>query len=80
MPHTLVLHIQNSDPIKGEVDELPGLSDTLILLQNPRRMDEKDLSNLAENVTAVFYPIDKMNFIEILSEEEEDQIIGFVRE
>jgi len=35
MTHTLIIHIQNSDPVTGEVDELPSLSDTMVKLSNP---------------------------------------------
>jgi hypothetical protein len=80
MAYTLILHIQNSEPIKGEVEELPNTNDTMIKLQNPRRMDDKDLLNVAENVTLIYFTVDKMNFIEVLTSDEEEQIIGPVRE
>lgn len=80
MPFTLVLHVQNQDPVMGEVDEIPSPTTTLIALKNPRRMDGKDLHYLAENVVTVLWPVDKLNFIEVLMGEEEEQLIGFVRE
>ncbi|HEX7972998.1 MAG TPA: hypothetical protein VF498_01195 [Anaerolineales bacterium] len=80
MPFTLVLHVLNSDPVVGEVEEIPSPSDRLIVLKNPRRMDGKDLHNLSENVVTVLWPVDKVNFIEVLAGEEDERIIGFVRE
>ncbi len=80
MSQTLVLHISNSEPVIGEVDELPASDATLIMIRNPRKMDGKDLHYLSENSTAVFWPIDQINFIEVLGGEAEEQIIGFVRE
>lgn len=80
MPFTLVLHIQNSDPVVGEVDELPSPSDTMILVKNPRKIDGKDLPFLDENAVSVYWPIDRLNFIEVLSDGEEEEIIGFVSE
>jgi hypothetical protein len=80
MAYTLVLHIANTDPVTCEVDELPSTSDTMIVAKNPRRLDGKDLHYLAENVSMVYWPIERMNFIEVISEGEEEQIIGFVRE
>ena len=80
MAHTLVVHISNSDPVVGEVDELPGLDVTMIVLRNPRKMDGKDLHYLSEKATVVYWPLDKVNFIEILGAEAEEEIIGFVRE
>jgi hypothetical protein len=80
VPFKIILHIQNQDPVLGDVDELPTTTDTLLIVHNPRRVDGKDLTNISENVMTVMYPIDRLNFIEILGGEEEDQIIGFVRE
>lgn len=80
MTYTLVIHVQNSDPVLGETDELPNPTDTMIVVKNPRRMDGKDLHFLAENVLTVYWPLERINFIEVLSEGEEEEIIGFVRE
>jgi hypothetical protein len=80
MPFTVVLHIQNSDPVLGEIDEIPGTGANLIVVKNPRRLDGKDLSNIAENTITILYPIERLNFVEVLSGEEEEEIIGFVRE
>ncbi len=80
MPYTLVLHVQNSEPVVGETDELPGAQDTMIVVKNPRQRDGKDLHYLADNVVTVYWPIERINFIEVLTEAEEETIIGFVRE
>jgi hypothetical protein len=78
--YTLVVHIQNSDPVVGETEELPGPSDTMVVVKNPRRLDGKDIHYLAENVLTVYWPLERINFIEVLTEGEEEEIIGFVRE
>jgi hypothetical protein len=80
MPHTLVLHVQNADAILAEVDELPSSTDTLVMVRNPRRIDGKDLHYISDTTVMVFWPVDKLNFIEVLSSAEEETIIGFVRE
>lgn len=80
MPHTLILHIQNEDPVVGEVDDLPSPTDLIVTVTNPRRLDGKDLHYLADNVIQVSWPVHRLNFIEILSSREEEEIIGFVRE
>lgn len=80
MPHTLILHIHNTDPVTGEVEELPKATDTMVMVRNPRRIDGKDLHYLADNVVMVYWPIEKLNFIEVVTTEEEEAIIGFVRE
>jgi len=80
LTYTLILHILNADPVVGEVEELPGPSDTVVIINNPRMRDGKDVPYLAENVVTVVWPMDKLNFIEVLVSKEEEEIIGFVRE
>ena len=80
MPYTLVVHMLNAEPVMGEAEELPTTSDTMIMIKNPRRLDGNNLHYLADNVVTVYWPIDRINFIEIISEEEAETIIGFVRE
>lgn len=77
---SVILHVQNEDPVLGEIDQLPGLSDTLLLVKNPRKRDGKDLHYLDLDVTVVIWPIARLNFIEILPGKEDQEIITFVRE
>lgn len=80
MPYTLILHIQNSDPVVGEVEELPSPSDSMVVINNPRMRDGTDVHYLAENITTVYWPVDRLNFIEVMTGREDEEIIGFVRE
>lgn len=77
---TILIHIMNEDPILGEVNELPTPTDQSITVRNPRRRDGKDLHYLQANVTEVIWPMGRIAFIEIIPGEEEEEIIGFVRE
>ncbi len=76
---SIIIHITNDDPILGEIDEMPDPTDQFITLKNPRRKDGKDLHYLEQNVSTVIFPIVKINFIEVLSGGEEEEIITFVR-
>ncbi len=80
MTYILVLHIISSDPVVGEADELPKTTDTMVVVKNPRRLDGKDIHYLSPDVVTVYWPIDKLNFIEVVTGEEEEAIIGFIRE
>ena len=81
MSITVIIHLQNSEPILAEIDELPAPADNTITLRNPRHIDGKDINYIQEQVSTVIWPIEKINFIEIMPGEEEDEdIIGFVRE
>jgi hypothetical protein len=77
---TLLIHIMNEDPVMGEVEEMPSLTDNLLYLKNPRRRDGKDLPYLEQNVTHVIWPMSRINYIEIIPGAEEEEIISFVRE
>ncbi len=77
---TVIIHLQNEDPILGEIDSLPTPTDTLIILKSPRMKDGKDLRNLEANVTTAIWPISRVSFIEVLPSGEEEEIITFVRE
>jgi hypothetical protein len=80
MPYSVILHVAGEPAIIGEVDELPKLTDTLVIVNNPRLKDGKDLHYLESNVTKVIWPIDKISLIEVVGAEGEEHIIGFVRE
>lgn len=81
MPISVILHISGEEPIIGEIDEMPIPSDNILIVKNPRKRDGKDLSYIAaDQISSVVWPWDKINFLEILPTEEEEEIIGFVRE
>lgn len=80
MAYTVILHIAGELPIAGEVDELPKPTDTILIVSNPRLRDGKDIHYLEHNVMKVIWPMDRLSLIEILESEEQEKIIGFVRE
>ncbi len=79
MAHTLLLHIANEDAILVEVDDLPMPQDQWIKGLNPRRRDNKDLHYIQANVTTVIFPTWRINFIEVMPGEEDEEIISPVR-
>ncbi len=76
----IILHIQGEEPIMGEMEDLPSPTDVLIKVGHPRRIDGKDISYLADSVTTVYWPVARVNFLEIMPSREDEQIIGFVRD
>jgi hypothetical protein len=80
MPYTIILHPSGEEPIIGEVEDLPQPSDLSITVNSPRRIDGKELHYLTESVLTVIWPINRLNFIEVLPTKGEEEIIGFVRE
>jgi hypothetical protein len=77
---TVIIHVSNEDPVMGEIESLPGPTDNIIALKNPRRKDGKDLKTIEANVSIVLYPIAKLNYIEVVASESDEEIITFVRE
>ena len=80
MAHSVILHISGEPSILGEIEELPKLTDTLIIVSNPRLRDGKDIHYLEQNVVKVIWPMNQITLIEVLESEEEENLIGFVRE
>jgi hypothetical protein len=77
---SVIIHIQNEDPILGEMEALPSSGDTMLIVKNPRRRDGKDLPFIDAAVSTVVWPVSRVNFIEVMPTSEEEEIITFVRE
>lgn len=80
MAYTIILHITGEASVLCELEELPKPTDTIITVHNPRLRDGKDIHYLEANVTKVIWPVNKIALIEILDSQEEEGLIGFVRE
>ena len=80
MPIQVILHISNEEPIVGDIDEMPLPGDNVLIVHNPHKRDGKDIPYLSAEVTTVMWPWSKVNFLEIMSTEAEEEIVGFVRE
>ncbi|MBN1264401.1 MAG: hypothetical protein JXA25_02830 [Anaerolineales bacterium] len=80
MPIPVLVHVSNEDPIRAEVEDFPGATDSFITLNNPRRRDGKDLPHVLENVVSIILPFHRINYIELLPTAEEEDIISFIRE
>ncbi len=80
MAYTIILHIIGEASVLCEMEELPKPTDTIITVQNPRLRDGKDIHYLEGNVTKVMWPVSKIALIEILDSQEDEGLIGFVRE
>jgi len=80
MAYSVILHISGEPSIIGEVEELPKLTDTIIVVSNPRLRDGKDIHYLEQNVTKVIWPMTQVALIEVLESGDDEDLIGFVRE
>ena len=80
MPYTILIHLHNEDPVVGEVDELPHPTDNFVLVTNVRRRDGKDVHFIDPSAASIIFPWTRIGFIEVMTTEEEGEVIGFVRE
>lgn len=80
MSYRLQVHIANDDPIVLDVDELPDPADACIIGMNPQRRDGKDVDYFLREVNQVIIPIWRVNFIQVLPSEAEEEVLTFVRE
>jgi hypothetical protein len=80
MPYTLLLHIVGEPTIMAEAEQLPSPGDNTITLTNLRQRDGKDLVNVDSGATHFIFPWTRINFIEVLGAEEEEEIVGFARD
>ena len=80
MTFQIQVHISGDDPVVLDVDELPGPTDQWVIGTNPRRRDQKEVAYILREVNQVMFPIGRVNFIQILPSEREEEIPTFVRE
>ncbi|MDK3161526.1 hypothetical protein FBR02_13070 [Anaerolineae bacterium CFX9] len=69
---SLLVHINNADPIKLEVDEIPSPKDNAIVGKNPREKGDKEVTYLEEGVTTLIIPWWRITFVEVLPSESEE--------
>lgn len=77
---TVIVHVANEDPIVCEIEKIPDPQDQLLVLNNPRLRDGKDVHYVDEDVTTLVFPIHRINFIQILPSADVEDVIGFVRD
>ncbi|HUS94379.1 MAG TPA: hypothetical protein VMZ24_04305 [Patescibacteria group bacterium] len=81
MSNTIILHISNEEAIIAEIEKLPDTRDMIVIVNNPRRRDGKDLHYLEDEVISMIIPWHRINFIEVLpSSGELDEVITIVRD
>ncbi len=67
---TLLVHINNQDAVKLDVEELPNLSELAVIGSNPRDRKDKEVSWIDEGVTTIIIPWSRINFIQLLPDTE----------
>lgn len=76
----LLLHVANEDPIVVDVEDLPDPQDQFLIGTNPRYRDGKEVRNILPEVNTVLFPWWRIVFIEVLPSEQEEEVVGFIRD
>ncbi|NDJ62501.1 MAG: hypothetical protein GYB67_15340 [Chloroflexi bacterium] len=63
---TLLVHINNAEPIKLDVDTVPEPTDSVLIGKNPREKTEREVGWIEDGVTTIVLPWHRINYIEIL--------------
>ncbi|MCE7870546.1 hypothetical protein DYH09_09240 [bacterium CPR1] len=63
-----------------EVEELPNVTDTLLIGKHPRRLDNKSVSYMRDDVNLVILPFSQISFLEVLPTGQEEDIFKPFRE
>ena len=63
---TLLVHINNADPVKLDVEDMPSPSDSAIIGKNPRERSEKEVTWIEDGVTTLIIPWWRITFVEVL--------------
>ena len=69
---TLLIHLQNIEPIKLDVEELPGTADSVIVGKNPRDRSDRELEWIEDGVMTVMMPWWRVSYVEILPGEDRE--------
>jgi hypothetical protein len=77
---TVLIHIVGEESIVGEIESIPEPTDQVLIVNNLRLRDGRDVSYLLPETDTVVYPWTRIHCVEILPSEEEEEIISFVRE
>ncbi len=63
---TLLVHINNSEPIKMDVEQMPQPTDQALVGKNPRERTDREVTWVEDGVTTIILPWWRITFVEVL--------------
>ncbi len=69
---TLLIHLQNTEPIKVDVEDVPSTADTALMGKNPRDRSDRELDWIDDGVSTVLIPWSRISYVEVLPGAEEE--------
>jgi hypothetical protein len=76
----LFFHMADGEPFVGDVEDLPDPKDVYVLVEHPRQRDNKDLRNLLDGVNKILIPWHRINYIEVMPSDEDEEIFTIFRD
>lgn len=80
MSHSVLVHVEGEEAIVGEVERIPEPTDQVLVVSNIRYRDGRDVTYVLPETRTVVYPWTRIHCLEILSGEEEEEVVSFIRE
>lgn len=80
MSRTVLIHILNEEAVVGEVDNVPDPTDQVLIVNNLRYRDGRDVTYILPETKTVVYPWTRIHCVEVLPSEADEEVISFIRE
>jgi hypothetical protein len=80
MAQTVLIHIAGEEAVVGEIDNLPDPTDQVLIVNNVRYRDGRDVDYVLPETKTVLYPWSRIHCVEVLPGEVEEEIVSFIRE
>lgn len=80
MAQTVLIHILGEEAVVGEIDNLPDPGDQVLIVNNVRLRDGRDVDYVLPETKTVMYSWSRIHCVEILPGEVEEEVISFIRE
>lgn len=80
MPHTVLIHLLNEEPIVAEVEKIPEPADQVLVVSSVRRRDGREVSYLLAEASLLIFPWTRIHCVEVMPSEAEERVVSFIRE
>ena len=80
MSYSVLVHVLNEEPILAEIEEIPSPADQVLIVTSARRRDGREVSYLLPEASTVVFPWARIHCLEVISGEDKEDIISFIRE
>ncbi|MEO7001994.1 MAG: hypothetical protein ABI068_09215 [Ktedonobacterales bacterium] len=73
----VIVHVINEEPFAADIEGLPELTATYLLVRNPRSREGNKLNWVTHGVNELLYPMTRIAFLEVVNLEGEEPYTFF---